>query len=96
MPYTFDGATIRKEDRLRLGTQMEKVSSLMADGKWRTLEEISLEVGAPQASVSARLRDLRKKRFGLYDVERRKTGEPTGGLHEYRVIPLDDRQLELV
>lgn len=38
--------------------------------------------GAPEASASARLRDLR--RAGL-TVERRRRGDPKAGLWEYRV-----------
>ena len=40
------------------------------DGKPRTLAEISAATGDPQASVSARLRDLRKEKFGGYIVTR--------------------------
>jgi hypothetical protein len=53
----------------------------MADGFWYTLQEISLAVKAPEASVSARLRDLRKPPFNLI-VERRRR---SAGTHEYRV-----------
>ena len=57
----------------------------MRDGAWRTLDEISVAVGAPPASVSARLRDLRKEKFGAHLVERRSRGERGRGLYEYRV-----------
>ena len=82
MPH-FDGDTYDPEqDHVRLSGQMLKVRNLMADGQWRTLAHIASEVGAPEASVSARLRDLRKPKFGGYAVERARMGS---GLHYYRV-----------
>ncbi len=83
---SFGGATYEPEhDGERLGKQLAAVKHLMIDGEWRTLGEISAEVGSPQASVSARLRDLRKERFGQYVVSRRARGERGRGLYEYRV-----------
>lgn len=83
----FDGVTFVPElDGKRLGDQLVAVRTLMLDGLWRTLREISDEVGAPEASVSARLRDLRKPQFGKYSVERRRRGLPGNGLFEYRLI----------
>ena len=82
--FRFDGATFDPvKDSARISTQMLKVASLMADGQWRTLREIGEAVDAPEASVSARLRDLRKKRFGGFTVGRQRRGD--GGLFEYRV-----------
>ena len=55
----FDGNTYSHErDSARLGEQMMAVLSVMADGKWRTLAAIASETNAPEASVSARLRDI--------------------------------------
>jgi hypothetical protein len=48
------------ENNPRLGAQARRVFALMSDGKARTLEQISQGAGAPAASASARLRDLRK------------------------------------
>lgn len=68
----FDGSTYEHaRDSSRLGDQMLAVYVVMADGQWRTLKQLAAEVGAPEASVSARLRDLRKPRFGGHRVERR-------------------------
>lgn len=85
----FDGATYDPErDGERLGREMTAVARLMLDGEWRTLAYISetLEMTTgiryPEASISARLRDLRKPRFGSHTVERRYCG---AGLWEYRV-----------
>ncbi len=82
----FDGETYEpKLDHERLGQQLGDVKALMSDGHWRPLDEIAATTGHPQASVSARLRDLRKEKFGGWTVERRRV--PDGhGLHEYRVV----------
>lgn len=79
----FDGDTYdAQQDFLRLKGQMLKVYELMRDGSWRTLREIADSVGSPEASVSARLRDLRKDRYGSFQVDRQRD---EGGLHLYRV-----------
>lgn len=81
----FDGETYRSSlDQKRLTSQFEAVRALMLDGKWRTLIEISTAVSGTLPSLSARLRDLRKARFGGYVVERRRV-EGSSGLFEYRV-----------
>lgn len=54
----------------------------MKDGSWHTLPEIAAGTGDPEASISARLRDLRKPRFGSYVVDRRRRSQ---GLFEYRL-----------
>ena len=78
-----DGITYsHRLDHARLSLQRQRVWDLMQDGHWHTLEEIAHATGSPEASVSARLRDLRKPRFGAHNVERRRVA---GGLHEYRV-----------
>lgn len=83
----FDGATYdRERDHERLGAQALRVWSLMTDRQWRTLADIENATGDPQASVSARLRDFRKKRFGAHTIERRSRGDDTRGLFEYRLI----------
>lgn len=67
----FDGETYDHDrDGKRLGSQYWKVFNLMLDGRWRTLSQIASEVESPESSVSARLRDMRKERFGSHDVER--------------------------
>lgn len=79
----FDGETYEpEEDHARLTGQLARVLDLMKDGRWRTLAEIAKAVDGSEAGVSARLRDLRKPRFGGYVVERER-GE--GGLHRYRL-----------
>lgn len=82
----FDGETIRPHlDNERLRTLLDRVRTLMRDGRWRTLAEIVEVVGGSEASVSARLRDLRKWRHGSNLIRRRRRGEPSSGLFEYRM-----------
>ena len=83
-PPLFGGVTFdAKLDGARLSGQLQAVRDLMADGRWRTLAEIATVVGGSEAGVSARLRDLRKDRFGGHEVNRRRV---SGGLWEYQVI----------
>lgn len=82
----FDGATFDdKLDGVRLAHQFQRVKTLMSDGKWRTLSTIAAKVRGSEAAVSARLRDLRKDKFGKWTVEKRRLLIP--GLWEYRLIP---------
>lgn len=78
---TYDAAL----DESRLLAQLRKVRAFMSDGCWHTLAEIAEAVEAPEASVSARLRDLRKKKFGGHTVERERI-EGGNGLWRYRVF----------
>lgn len=64
--------------------QLNRVAQVMADGEWRDLHQIAYLTGDPPASVSARLRDLRKERFGGHLVERQARGR-VRGVHFYRV-----------
>lgn len=75
---------IESRDGERLKLQQDKVRALMKDGYWRTLEEISLMTGAPPASASARLRQLRKEG---YEVQREYLRR---GLWKYRVLASPD------
>ncbi len=85
--HNFDGETYNsKLDKDRLNSQMERVKWLMRDAKWRTLKQIRAFAHGTEAACSARLRDLRKERFGGHQVDRRRTGDPESGLFEYRVI----------
>ena len=80
----FDGATFDPErDGQRLTTLLDDVRNLMSDGLWRSLGHIrdTLQRGS-EASISARLRDLRKERFGGFNVDHKNLG---GGLWIYRV-----------
>jgi len=92
-----DGSTFDSVfDADRLNKQSRVVYAAMEDQQWRTLAQIALLTNAPEASVSARLRDFRKEKFGGITVERRRV-ENTRGLHEYRVLtdqPTVDNKVE--
>ncbi len=80
----FDGATYERAlDHARLGEQLLRVGRVMADGNWHTLRELSDRTGDPEASISARLRDLRKRKFGGHTVEHERLDR---GLWRYRLI----------
>ena len=76
---TYDHA----RDARRLAGQHNRVLAFMRDGKWHTLSEIALHTRDPEASVSARLRDLRKPRFGSHMIEREYVER---GLFRYRLV----------
>lgn len=85
-PPKFDGKTYEPaHDGIRLNAQLKRVYDAMSDGQWRTLPEIEAVTGDGQASISARLRDLRKPKFGEHEVSRRRRGEAKRGLFEYRL-----------
>jgi hypothetical protein len=73
----FDGRTYNAErDGQRLSTQLEAVRRILSDGRWWTLDEIrgflhQRGIDANDSSISARVRDLRKPKFGAHDVQRR-------------------------
>ena len=80
----FDGSTFApKIDLKRLKSQQADVARAMADGGWHTLHALAFRTGHPEASVSARLRDLRKPRWGSNLIQRQRRGK---GLWEYRLL----------
>jgi hypothetical protein len=80
----FDGVTFEKErDGVRLAGQLLKVFEIMRDGNPRTLNQLADAVGGSEAGVSARLRDLKKDRFGGHIIQKRHLGN---GLWQYRLI----------
>ncbi len=85
----FDGATFERGlDGDRLLTLLDDVLAVMRRGEWLTLAEIRAAVGrGSEAGISARLRDLRKQKFGGHVVERRRraTVPTTWGIWEYRL-----------
>lgn len=88
MTPAFAGATFDPAlDGPRLTSQLDRVKALMlSDSRWRSLAQIAQLVGGTEASVSARLRDLRKTAFGSFQVERKRQGDPTRGFFVYRVL----------
>lgn len=74
------GATIDPaRDTERLKGQLAKVYVFMRQSDWVSLDQISAATGAPPASASARLRDIRALGF---TVERKFVCR---GLHHYRL-----------
>ena len=84
----FGGVTYDPvRDRERLGKQMVRVIEAMLDGQWRSLEQIKKLTGDPEASISARLRDIRK----IYHPGAMEHRRQENGLWLYRVL-LTDRE----
>lgn len=82
--FDFDGKTYEQPlDQVRLSGLMLRVWRVVEDGQWHSLAELAKLTGGTEASVSARLRDLRKPRFGSHVVERRRVKET--GLFLYRL-----------
>lgn len=75
---TYDHA----RDGVRLAEQHQRVWNAVKDGNWRTPKELELATGYSWASISARLRDFRKPRFGSHGVDRESRGN---GLFVYRL-----------
>ena len=80
----FDGDDYNHErDSDRLTGQLLRIFEVVKDSRWRTLKEIALLTGDPEASISAQLRHLRKPRFGSHEVEKQYVDR---GLYKYRVL----------
>jgi len=69
----FDGETyVSERDKKRLLQQIDRIRKFMVSPSgWKTLGEIEKNTGEPQASISAQLRNLRKKNFGAWVLEKR-------------------------
>ena len=79
----FDGETyVAARDKARLTEQLGRVRWLMLDGEPRTLSQIREVTGDNEVSISARLRDLRKAKFGGHIVER---NHISNGLYTYQI-----------
>ena len=79
----FGGSTYdENRDGDRLKKQLDAVRSIMLRSGWVTLKDLALQVKAPESSVSARIRDLRKLQFGGYTIEREYVSK---GLWRYRI-----------
>lgn len=81
----FDGSTYEPaRDYARLSGQLLQVKQVLSDRKWHTLSEIAQRIGGSEAGISARIRDLRKPKFGNHKIDRQHIG---GGLWRYRIAP---------
>lgn len=98
VPRHFDGETYEpSEDRHRLSAQLDVVRGLMSNHGWWTIAQLADAVWkagyrATQQGLSARIRDLRKARFGANTVDRRRRGKRASGEWEYRLVP--ERELK--
>ena len=78
-----DGSTYQHaRDGKRLHCQHHRVLAALRGGRWWTLRELHEQTGDPEASISARLRDLRKPRFGSHCIQREYVER---GLFRYRL-----------
>ncbi len=89
----FDGVTYEpKFDATRLRGEMARVYNVMKHGYWRSICEIRGEIHDrfhkldSETGISARLRDLRKAKFGSHTVNRRRRGEASRGIWEYQLL----------
>jgi hypothetical protein len=68
--------TRAEKERVHVPTQLEVLRGVMLLAaqyeSWMTLEELARKTQFPEASISARLRHLRKERHGGYHVEKRR------------------------
>ena len=87
----IDGETYNPDlDHERLSGQLRRVFELMRDGQCRTHRQIADVCQGSEAAVSARLRDLRKAKFGGHIVERVRVN---GGLWRYSLkVRLDGKR----
>ena len=85
LAMSLNGPTMGPADFARVANQRVLVLAIMAGGAWLTLREVAERVGSPEASVSARLRDLRKRQYGGHTVDRRRKYGDEHGTHEYRL-----------
>lgn len=70
-------------DRIRVAHQRADVMKAMSDGNWHTLRELARDLGHPEASISARLRELRS--YGRIIEKQRARAD--SGLWLYRMLP---------
>jgi len=85
----FDGKTYdAARDQKRLSTNLHRVKLELLDGKWHTIPQLARVTNGSEAGVSARLRDLRKDKFGGYVIDRAYVSQ---GLWEYRLAGKKDK-----
>jgi hypothetical protein len=83
---SFDGESIEASDVPRLIRMQDRVQGFMADGAWHLPEDVRKGLGLPEGTaITSRIRDLRKRRFGGFAVERRRHADGSGRF-EYRLL----------
>jgi hypothetical protein len=79
----FDGSTYSPElDHKRLTGMLHRIYAVLSNGRWYTLRELSQLANGTEASISARLRDLRKVRFGSHTIDKKREAN---GLWRYKM-----------
>jgi biotin operon repressor len=76
-----DGPDLAPADQIRLANHLQKLVTLMSDGRFRSLQTIADALGCSESAAGARVRDLKKRKFGSFTVEKRR--QSTG--YVYRV-----------
>jgi hypothetical protein len=83
-PSLFDGKTYDPAlDEDRLATALGRIYDAMRDNGWWTLTQLAQVGRCTEAAASARIRDLRKIRFGSHHIEHVRV---RGGLWRYRLL----------
>lgn len=79
----FDGKTYEPAfDRKRLFRALRKIFDIMCDHDWHTIHELAQLCCISETSASARIRDLRKERFGSFEVKAQRVND---GIWQYRL-----------
>ena len=93
----FDGGTYEQEvDKKRMTAQLSLVRELMSDGRWWSIAQLADAIwksgymATPQG-ISARIRDLRKARYGGREVDRRRK-TPASGDYLYRLVSTEEQE----
>lgn len=71
------------EPESAFSSQRLLVWQAVEDGAWHRLAALAARLNLPEQSVSARLRDFRKARYGGHRVDRRRESR---GVYAYRVV----------
>jgi hypothetical protein len=86
IPHRGGNTYDHEQDGARLGQQQSDVWNVMRTGDWYSLYALAERTGHPPQSISARLRDFRKQRFGSHTVHRKRAGLYRGTF-VYRLVP---------
>jgi len=79
----FDGSDYKPDfDKVRLTKAIKKVFMFMMSNDWVSIDDIAENTGVPHSSASTHTRNLRKEKFGSWEVEKRKVGN---GFFEFRL-----------
>src|SRR5262245_53105006 len=72
---------------VRLYGQNARVYNVLRDGEWHELWEIAERTGDSEASISARIRDLKKDQFGGHEIDKQALMlGPRKGQFRYRLV----------